>query len=164
MAKTCKKCGNTHIKVEKYFYKDKTRKDGFQPYCIKCAKEMTAYYEEKGKPPKDKRVCDWKDCNNTFETRDKKKRFCCNSCNRKDYQYRKGLENVRFRQNFLKKLNRKKEVKTNGRKKWTFGEIEILMDMRKENKSFKEIAKILLRSSDACMNKYFVIMKARNAK
>ena len=59
MAKTCKRCGTTHIKAEKYFYKDRTRKDGLQPYCIECAKKVTAYYEEKGKPPKDKRTCEY---------------------------------------------------------------------------------------------------------
>lgn len=161
MAKTCKRCGITHIKAEKYFYKDRTRKDGLQPYCIECAKKETVYYEEKGKPPKTKKICEWKDCNNIFETRMEKKKFCCNNCNSKAYQFKKGLEVVRFRQNFLKKLNRKKEQRPNSRKLWSFEDIEILMDKRKEGIKFKDIGKILGRSSESCLNKYFITMKKR---
>ena len=164
MAKTCKRCGETHIKAEKYFYKDRTRKDGLQPCCIECAKKATAYYEEKGKPPKEKRTCEYSKCNNTFKTRKPNKKFCCNSCNSKAYQERKGLEDVRFRQNFLKKLNRKKEERPNSHKLWSFEDIEILMDKRKEGIKFKDIGKILGRSSESCLNKYFVTTKKRNAK
>lgn len=164
MTKTCIYCGITHIKAEKHFYKDKARKDGLQPYCIECAKKNTAYYEERGKPPKTLKTCEYSKCNNTFETRVERKRFCCGSCNTKAYHERKGLEDVRFRQNFLKKLRRKKEAKPNTKKIWTFEEVEILMDNRKDGMMFKEIAKLLGRTSDACMNKYFLINKKRNNK
>ena len=166
MAKVCPRCKMTYMFAEKHFYKDKTRKDGLQPYCIECAKKNTAYYEEIGKPPKEKRTCEYSKCNNTFETRKPNKRFCCGSCNSKAYQERKGLEDVRFRQNFLKKLNRKKEPKPNTRKIWTFEDVEILMDKRKLGMQFKEIGKILGRSSESCLNKYFLTQKKRvnNAK
>lgn len=117
MAKTCANCGQTHIKADKYFYKDKSRKDGLAVYCIACVKEFTAFYEERGKPPKTLKTCEYSKCNNTFETRMERKKFCCGSCNSKAYQERKGLEDVRFRQNFLKKLRRKKREYTKEKKK-----------------------------------------------
>lgn len=159
MAKTCTNCKETHMKVEKYFYKDKSRKDGFQPYCMKCSREITAYYEEKGKPAKEKRTCQFSKCNNTFETRVEKKQYCCISCRTKAYQERTGVEKVRFRQNFLKKLKRSKEINPNKNKPWTFDEDTILLDMRVEKKKYREIGEVLKRSSDACSLRHLLLKK-----
>jgi len=164
MSKTCPNCKKIYMKEKKHFNVDKTRKDGLSFYCKYCNRNIVAYYEEKRKAPKIKKICAYSKCNNTFETRMERKRFCCNSCNSKDYQERKGLENTRFRQNFLKKLNRRKELKPNTRKPWSFDEIAILFDMRKEDKKFKEIGKILGRSSEACLNKYFLVKREKETK
>ena len=164
MTKVCPRCKMTYMFAEKHFHKDKSRKDGLNPYCKKCSNEQYKFYGDLKKKPLLEKECDYSKCNNKFTTRMESKRFCCSSCNSKAYQERKGLEDVRFRQNFLKKLNRKKEVRTISYKHWSFEEIEILMDNRKEGLQFKEIAKMLGRTSIACMTKHSDILKKRNIK
>ena len=164
LSKKCINCGEIHLMAKKHFHKDRSRKDGLKPYCKKCANEQYRFYGDLKKKPLLEKECDYSKCNNKFTTRMESKRFCCSSCNCKAYQERKGLEDVRFRQNFLKKLSRKKEVRTISRKAWKFEEIEILMDNRKEGLQFKEIAKMLGRSSVACMTKHSDILKKRNIK
>lgn len=159
MAKFCPNCKNTFLKPEKHFNADKSRKDGLCVYCKTCTRQLTKWYEEKGKPPKDKRICAYSKCNNTFETRIKRKRYCCSNCNTKAYQERKGLEEVRFRSTFLKKLRRKKEVKPKGRTPWSFDDINTLMEMVNHGKKMKDISKILGRSYEACLNKYSKLVK-----
>lgn len=162
MAKTCVECGTTHIVEQKYFHKDKSRKDGLKPYCKVCANKHYSYYASLKTNPIETKFCEH--CNKEFKTNIKKKRFCCGSCNSKAYQQRIGIEKARFRQNFLKKLNRKKEPKANTNKIWTFKDIEILMDSRKENIKFKEIGKILGRSSEACVHKHRSVLRKRGFK
>lgn len=164
MAKTCPNCKKTYMMAEKHFNIDRSRKDGLCFYCKTCTRELTAWYEEKGKAPKDKRTCEYSKCNNTFETRKKNKRFCCSSCNTKAYRERTGIEKVVFRQNFLRKLRRKKEPRPNGRNPWTLDEITELMEMRTKNISFKDIGELLGRSSEGCAAKYYLIQKKREYK
>jgi len=164
MAKFCPNCKNTFLRPEKHFNTDKSRKDGLCVYCKTCARQLTKWYEEKGKPPKDKRTCAYSKCNNTFETRIKRKKYCCGSCNSKAYQEKKGLEEVRFRSTFLKKLRRKKEVKPNGRTPWSSADINTLMEMTNSGKKRKDISKALGRSYEACLSKYSKLVKEEKEK
>lgn len=159
MTKLCPNCRNTFLKPEKHFNIDRSRKDGLYVYCKTCSRQLTQWYEERLKPPKDKRICAYSKCNNTFETRIKRKKYCCGSCNTKAYQERKGLEEVRFRITFLKKLRRKKEVKPNGRTPWSLDNVNTLMKMANCGKSMKDISKVLGRSYDACLSKYSKLVK-----
>lgn len=159
MAKTCPECGITHIVEHKYFHKDKSRKDGLKPYCKVCANKHYSYYASLKTNPIETKFCEH--CNKEFKTNIKKKRFCCGSCNSKAYQQRIGIEKARFRQNFLKRLSRKKEVKPNRYKLWSFEDIEILMDSRREGIMFKDIGLKIGRSVESCIKKHTDILKER---
>lgn len=56
MSKRCKKCKVNYENIEENFNKDKSRKDGFHPYCKTCRKQInkTNYYF---KNPKEENYC-----------------------------------------------------------------------------------------------------------
>ncbi len=151
MSKTCINCKKIFMKPEKYFGKDKKRKDGLNVYCKECTRNMQQYYTARTYKQKDIKKCEH--CDKEFATAYKHKKFCCKKC-----RLKKRLENnydkIMTRRNFLKRFNRKKEIVINSKKHWASEEIGILLEMRDKGYSYKEIGAKLGRSSCGCEWKY----------
>lgn len=164
MAKTCLNCGVTHMKPEKYFGVDKKRKDGLNIYCKECNREFYKFYSERFKKPKEERKCRYSKCNIVFSTSKLNKEYCCPTHRKYASMERVGLEKTKEHSNFMRRFRRKKEKAENSRKHWTFEDIEILMDSKKEGISYKEIALRLNRKVEAVQNKFYSILKQRGLK
>ena len=151
--KHCTSC-NQDLPLSEFNKNNKT-KDKLQFYCRKCTNEMSLYYKNLKKPPKETRKCKNEECNNTFETRNKDKKFCCTKCaNKVNNQLRAKDRDYRFKYEFNAKLKRKLQPKPNNNKRWTRKEDLILVEKKDEGLKFSEIGKILGRGSEACICRY----------
>lgn len=164
MAKTCLNCGVTHMKPEKYFGVDKKRKDGLNVYCKECNKEFYKFYWDKHRKPQNEVKCGYSKCNVVFLTSKPNKEYCCETHRKYASNERIGLEKVKEHSNFMRRLRRNKETASNSRKHWTFEDIEILMDSKRDGISYKEISILLNRKVEAVQNKYYLILKERGLK
>lgn len=163
MAKVCPKCKAIHLKPEKYFHKNKSTKDGFTTYCKQCTNEMNSFSKEKKKPPKDKRVCDNQECNNTFETRNKEKRFCCPTCANKENNKKTSKDrDYRFKYEFGNKFKNEKLKSKNTFKRWTKKDDAKLLNLRFNGLDFWEIAKQMDRSYFAVGQRHRMLVKKLN--
>lgn len=116
---------------------------------------MSLYYKDLNKPPKETRKCKNEECNNTFDTRNKDKKFCCTKCaNKINNKLRAKDRDYRFKYEFNAKLKRRLEPKPNNNKKWTRKEDLILVEKKDLGLKFGEIGKILGRGSESCRCRY----------
>lgn len=157
--KTCPRCNYTYtwINESKYFNKNKANKDGLASVCKKCRSEEYAYY--KSLKPSNLKVlnCKFEDCKKIFTQEHVLQEYCCVSCRDKSNKYKNGKQEYYDKKNFNFRFKTRKELEnaTNKDKNWNDTEIEILFEMRFNKKSFKEIAKELGRTSNACWKKYY---------
>lgn len=159
MSKTCPRCKKTYIFAEKYFNKNKASKDGLASICKKCRSAEHLYYKSlKPEKPKVEKVCSFKECDNTFIPimRDHQI-YCCASCRDKANKWKNGKQEYYNKKNFNRRFQKKKELEkaTNKSKKWSFSEIDALLKMRFNEKTFKQIGIKLGRTSTACWKKYY---------
>lgn len=150
--KLCQMCKET--KELSLFSKNKSRKDGVQCYCKSCNAEVDKYYKEHKKKEKRKATCKNENCNNIFETRIDAKLFCCTSCS---VSYYNNINNsnreYRFKYEFTRKFNLKKEPKPNNWKRWTEKEDKQLIKLRDKGFIYKDIGLKLGRSSESCKSR-----------
>lgn len=140
--KLCPNCNEI-----KEFAINRKRKDGLQCYCKDCSNEMNKFYLDKKKPTL-KKVCQ---CGTNFETKSTIKTFCTKSCKIKYFnKLNNSNANYRFKYDFKKKLEAKKEPKPNNFKKWTKYEELTLLEHRASKMKWKQIALELGRSSQSC--------------
>lgn len=155
MSKTCPRCNKTYMLEKKYFYKNKSNKDGLASICKNCRKEEYLFYKKINSKILTK-VCEYKECNNTFTTTLDFKKYCCVYCRDRANKFKNGKQTYRDKVNFKIRFNSFKELEnaTNYRKKWSIEDIETLLSMRDNGISFKEIGLKLKRKSINCWKKY----------
>ena len=160
MAKTCPVCKQTYLRPELHFGKNKTVKDGFSTYCKQCLREMNNFTKEKKKPPKDIRECENENCNKTFATRNKDKKYCCTKCAaEQNNKIRNTDREYRFKYEFGYKFKNKKLDNSKKFKKWTDKEDGILLNLKFNNLTFWEIAEKLNRSYYSCGQRHRMLIK-----
>lgn len=152
MSKACIVCKKLYMVEDKFFHKDKNRKDGLKSICKECVKAERRYFYELDilKKPTYKKTCMNKNCNNVFTTTNKVKIYCCLQCarsKRKDREYKDKA-------NFIKRFSMSREIALNNNKKWSKKDINYLMRKRKLNVPYKKIALKLNRKVKSCIEKY----------
>lgn len=165
MSKECRKCKQTFIKPENHFRVNLKSKDGFYTYCRECSNEMNRFTKDKNKKPKEKRECENKKCNKTFETRIDDKKYCCNKCAAysNNQKRSKDLE-YRFKYNFKNKFKVKKMEKPKEFKQWSKEEDGLLLNMKFDKLTFWEIADKMGRSYYAVGQRHRMLVKKLQIK
>ena len=161
MTKVCPRCKMTYMFAEKHFHKNRLNKDGLSSVCKKCKSEEHLYYKSLNEKPKEK-ICAFVECDNKFQPTREFNIYCCVSCRDKANKYKNGKQEYYDKKNFNRRFKVKKEIEkaTNKDKGWTSADIELLFKLIFDKKSFKEIAKELGRTSNACWKKYYNETKA----
>jgi len=152
--KYCKRC-DSHKSLDS-FSKDKSTKDGLQFYCKKCSAEESAKYRTK--KPKEKRPCENKSCNNTFETSNHNRKYCCEKC-LIESQKTRCYPDARFRYNFKVKFLRKKLPKENNYKTWDSKEDKKLLKYKNKGLTFYQIAEKMGRGYDGVRSRYKILIE-----
>lgn len=162
MTKKCPRCENSYIVAEKHFYKNKLNKDGLASVCKNCRSEEHLYYKSL-KQKLEERICAFSECDKKFQPTRKFNIYCCKTCRDKANKWKNGKQEYCDKKNFNRRFKVKKELEnaTNKDKNWSSAEIEKLFKMRFDKKSFREIAKELGRTSNACWKKYYGESKKR---
>ena len=160
MTKKCHRCGNSYIMPEKHFHKNRLNKDGLASVCKKCKSEEHLYYKSLNEKPKEKE-CAFVECDNKFQPTREFNIYCCKTCRDKANKFKYGKQKYYDDKNFKRRFKAKKETEkaTNKDKNWSSADIELLFKLRFDKKSFKEIAKEMGRTSNACWKKYYNITK-----
>ena len=156
MTKVCPRCKSTFMFAEKHFNKNKLNKDGLSSICKNCRSEEHLYYKSL-KQKLEEKICAFDECDKKFQPTREFNIYCCYSCRDKANKYKNGKQEYYDKKNFNRRFKVKKELEkaTNKDKNWSSSEIEILFEMRFDKKSFREIAKELGRTSNACWKKYY---------
>lgn len=160
-AKTCPRCKQYYVDSEKHFFKDKTKKDGLASACKKCKRKDYEYYKSLEPIKLKDVVCAFDGCKKTFTQTYALQKFCCDYCRDRESKFKNGKQNYYDKKNFKRRFDTKKELektKSNG-KKWTEKQINTLLKMRFEQKSFKEIALSIGKTSNSCSVKYYIFTK-----
>lgn len=165
MNKTCPRCNKTYMFAEKHFNKDKFKKDGLSSVCKKCRSDEYFYYKSlKPVVPKIEKVCLFKECDNTFiPTTRNDQLYCCISCRDKANKWKNGKQEYYDKKNFNRRFQKKKELEkaTNKDKSWSDADIKLLIKMRFDRKTFKQISEKVGRTSTACWKKYYELTNER---
>lgn len=162
MSKVCPRCESTYMFAEKHFHKNRLKKDGLASVCKKCKSEEHIFY--KSLKPSNLKVlnCKFENCKKIFTQKHALQEYCCVSCRDKANKWKNGKQEYYDKKNFNRRFKVKKELEnaTNKDKHWSIGDIELLFKLRFNKKSFKEIAKELGRTSNACWEKYYNVSRA----
>ena len=158
MTKVCPRCKSTYMFAEKHFNKNKLNKDGLASICKNCRSEEHLYYKSL-KQKLEEKICSFDECDKKFKPTREFNIYCCETCRDKANKYKNGKQEYYDKKNFNRRFKVKKELEnaTNKDKNWSSSDIELLFKLRFDNKSFKEIAKELGRTSNACWKKYYNI-------
>ena len=123
-------------------------------YCIECVKKANKYSNEKTVrlriiPVK----CGLDSCTNIIESKGNRKKFCSQKCKNKFHNSKPEKKDNVFKYRFKEKFLKKKEPKKRNFKRWTKKEVTLLLEKKDEGLTYRQIATLLKRSSDACNSK-----------
>lgn len=148
----------------KNFNKDRSRKDGFTPYCKKCSRDNFKFYYKNVKTSTV--LCAYSKCSIQFSTARENQKYCCSEHQKLAYYEKQEKVGLFSRQNVLRKKKRLDSyvLAKNSAKNWKEKDISDATYMRIDGKTWNFIAKKLGRTESSVAQKILPLVKKLKEK